>query len=700
MFQLRKIKPLQKELKLFDVFAITTGATLSGGFFLLPGLAAAEAGTSILLSYLLVAIPLVPAVFSLVEMATAMPRAGGIYYFLDRSLGPQVGTIGGIGTWLVLILKSAFALIGMGAYIALFAKDFSIIPAAVAFAAVIGILNLISVKGSGKFQAALVIVLLLVLILFLAEGLPEVDLNKFRNILSGEAGTIFATTGLVYISYAGITKVISISEEVKDPERNLPFGIFLGLITAYIIYALGIFVMTGVVPGKELSGDLTPVATAARYIGGEIGAVLVSIAALVSFTSVANAGTLSASRYPFAMSRDFIFPHLFKRLNKKGIPFISVQLTAAAIILTIIFIDPTRIAKLASGFQLFLFALVCFSVIVMRESKLASYDPGYRSPLYPWMQIAGILTAFFLIFEMGVLTILFTSGLILIGIFWYGFYVKSKVRRSGAIYHVFERLGRMRYHGLDVELRGILKEKGLREDDPYEEILMRSLVIDFKEKAEFEQVVERVAVWLTNFTFFTKEEIKTRFLEGTRIGLTPVTHGIALPHIRLHGLEQAEMVLVRSNEGVHVIVNGPLTNFVDEEYFVKALFFLISPEDNPTQHLRILAKIAGRVEDDSFMEDWQRAFNEQELKETLLHDDRSISLIIKCGDASEEMIGKALREIRFPDGCLVALLHRGEQVIIPKGNFVFQEGDRLTIIGDAKSLIEINRTFGQSRAGK
>ena len=111
----RKHKRLKKVLKLKDVYAIATGATLSAGFFLLPGIAAKEAGPALVLAYLLAAVPMIPAMFSVIELATAMPRAGGVYYFLDRSLGPYFGTIGGIGTWLALILKVSFALIGMGA---------------------------------------------------------------------------------------------------------------------------------------------------------------------------------------------------------------------------------------------------------------------------------------------------------------------------------------------------------------------------------------------------------------------------------------------------------------------------------------------------------------------------------------------------------------------------------------------------------
>ena len=106
---------LEKELGLWDVYALATGATLSSGFFLLPGLAAAGAGAAMPLSYVLAAAILLPGLFSSVELTTAMPKAGGVYYFLDRSMGPLVGTIGGFGTWIALVLKASFALIGVGA---------------------------------------------------------------------------------------------------------------------------------------------------------------------------------------------------------------------------------------------------------------------------------------------------------------------------------------------------------------------------------------------------------------------------------------------------------------------------------------------------------------------------------------------------------------------------------------------------------
>ena len=154
---------LEKQLGLWDVYALATGATLSSGFFLLPGLAAAGAGSAMPLSYLLGAIILLPGLLSKVELTTAMPRAGGIYYFLDRSMGPLMGTIGGFGTWIALVLKSAFALIGVGAYLRIFLPELQMGPIAAGFAVSFGVVNLFGAKKSGSFQVLLLVGLLILL---------------------------------------------------------------------------------------------------------------------------------------------------------------------------------------------------------------------------------------------------------------------------------------------------------------------------------------------------------------------------------------------------------------------------------------------------------------------------------------------------------------------------------------------------------
>jgi amino acid transporter len=407
---------LRKELGPFHVFAIATGTTLSAGFFLLPGLAANYAGPAVPLAYLIAVVPLVPAVFSIIELATAMPRAGGVYYFLDRTLGPMIGTVGGLGTWAALVLKVSFALIGMGAYIKLFFPALNIVPVAVVIALVLGSLSLFGSKKSGKLQVILVSVLLFLLLVFIGDGIPKLNYSHFENFFSSGWSSIFAASGLVYISYVGITKIASLSEEVKNPERNLPLGIFLALGTSVLIYVFGTIIMVGIIPLDIFKGNLTPVAAAGKIMLGEAGIILFSIAALIAFVSVANGGILSASRYPLALSRDHLLPRFFLKMSRWDTPLFATLVTIGSIVMILLLLDPMGIAKLASAFQLMVFAFICLAVIIIRESKIESYDPGYKSPLYPWMQILGMVLPFVLIFEMGIMPLLFSFGLIAVGV--------------------------------------------------------------------------------------------------------------------------------------------------------------------------------------------------------------------------------------------------------------------------------------------
>ena len=688
-----KPKRLKKELGLRDVYAIATGATLSAGFFLLPGIAATQAGPALVVAYLLAALPLIPAMFSIIELATAMPRAGGVYYFLDRSLGPFLGCIGGIGTWLALILKVTFALVGMGAYISLFLPNLSITPIAVTIALVLAAVNWVGAKKSGRLQVFLVFALLIILAVFLASGVPSFQPAHFEDFFAAGFDAMIATAGMVYISYVGVTKVASLSEEVKDPEKNLPRGIMLALLTAILIYALGTMMIVGLVPPGELSGNLTPVASAAEYALGRPGVILLSLAAMLAFISVSNAGMMSASRYPLAMSRDHLLPRRFRELGAFGTPFYAIALTLSTMILILVLFDPMKIAKLASAFQLLMFALVCLAVIVMRESQIPSYDPGYKSPLYPWMQLAGIISPFYLIFEMGALSVSFSVGLVVISSLWYRYYARHRVARTGAIYHVFERLGRHRHHDLDTELRGILREKGLREEDPFDDIVRRCLVFDLTDEVSFEGVVRRIAEEISARVHLTPEETMGRIMEGTRIGATPVTGGVALPHFRTDRIVQTEMALVRCRQGVQMRTYDPLTHEEAEEVRIHAIFFLVSPEDNPTQHLRILARIAERVDEVSFPIEWDQAGSDTELQDSLLHDDRFLVLQINTGKPSGVLTGKSLREAGIPRGCLVAMLTRDGESFVPNGRTILQDGDELTVIGEDEGMGLLRDTY-------
>lgn len=191
------------------------------------------------------------------------------------------------------------------------------------------------------------------------------------------------------------------------------------------------------------------------------------------------------------------------------------------------------------------------------------------------------------------------------------------------------------------------------------------------------------------------------------MGVTPVSHGAALPHIRTSAVDLSEMVLLRSVGGMRLPTPGdpgeqPGKPTADEvagetvgDSLIHAIFVLVSPEDQPGQHLRILAQIAGRVDDEGFLDEWIRARNEQEMKEALLRNDRYLSLRLRADGPAAALIGKELRELDMPGGSLVAIIRRNHGVVIPRGSTVLERGDRLTILGEPDSLRTLSLRYGK-----
>ena len=690
---------LHRGLTLPYAYAIATGATLSSGFFLLPGIAFAQAGPAMILAYTLAAVPLVPGVLAKAELATAMPRAGGEYFFLDRSMGPLFGTVAGIGTWFALVLKTAFALVGMGAYVGIFVADLPLVEITVGLAVALGVVNWVGVGKTGAIQAGLVLVLFVVLAWFVGAGTGHLEAARFAGFMDRGWDAIFATSGLVCVGYVGLSKIASVSEEIRHPERTIPLSMFLALVTAVVVYLLGTTVMVGVLPAAELRGSLTPVADTAARLGGRAGAMVLSAAAVLAFTAVANAGILSASRYPLAMSRDHLLPRPFRLLSRQRTPTFSIAVTVAAVLFCVVVFDPTRIAKLASSFQLLLFAGNCLGVLIMRESRIDAYDPGYRSPLYPWLHLLGIAAPLWLVSRLGGVSILFSTAVIVAGVVWYFHYGRPRVARTGAMYHVFERWGRQRDAGLDTELRVIMKEKGSRVEDPFDQVVARADVVDLPRATSFEDVVGEAACRFAGRLRAPGDTLMRGFLEGTRVGATPVEHGVAIPHLRLAGAGEPCMVMVRCTAGLTVPAGEEPLGRHDPHAPVFAFFFVVSPEENPTQHLRLLAHIAARADDERFIDEWLAAGSAERMREVMLREECFLSLVLQPGTPSGRLVGRAIGELDLPGQCLVAVVHRGGALVFPDASTRLEARDRLTIIGKPPGIRLLLRTYAD-RAGE
>ena len=218
-------------------------------------------------------------------------------------------------------------------------------------------------------------------------------------------------------------------------------------------------------------------------------------------------------------------------------------------------------------------------------------------------------------------------------------------------------------------------------------------IIEIEGRVAFRDVINMASGRLGKKLGLSEEKLFENFMEGTKIGATPVSHGIALPHIRLHGIDDPTLLIIRSMSGVDIPEDIEIFESSEETEPIVAFFFLISPDSDPAQHLRILAKIADRVDDEDFMHEWLGDKTHQELKEILLRDDRFISLTIQREGPTNELFGKKIRETGMPEGSLITMIHRDGKLIVPRGSTVIEGGDRLTIIGEPKGIKALKKKY-------
>ena len=601
---------LKKGLNFFDVFSIATGAMISSGIFILPGLAFARTGPAVFISYFLAGILALIGIFSIVELSTAMPKAGGDYYFINRSLGPFIGTISGFLSWFALSLKSAFAIFGISELIFI-VTGFPTFISSILVCVFFVVLNSVGVKEAAKFQVSLVSGLLILMVLYIIFGFSKINTSHFSPFAPNGINPIFVTAGFIFISFGGLLKVASVSEEVKNPKKNIPFGMIFSVIAVTIIYTLILIVTVGVLPTTIFSGSLTPIADAAKNIIGTPGFIIITIAALLAFITTANAGIMSASRYPLALSRDNLLPNAISKVNKRfKTPVLSILITGLFIILALL-LPLEMLVKAASVVILTAYVLTNLAVIILRESKLKNYRPSFKAPLYPWMQIFGILIFSFFIIDLGLEAIEISLAFLLISVSFYMFYGRKKYAGEYALLHLLKRItdNRLTDHILETEFRDILCDRDNIKPDKFDKLVKNAKIFDLHGPLGIDQLFEIISENVSPEIEIDKEEIFTLLKNRQEDCNTAISPFIAIPHIIIEGSGHFFLMLIRCKEGI---------KFTSKEDSVKAVFAFIGTKEDRAFHLKTLAAIATLVQQENFEEKWLNAKDIHYLKDMVL----------------------------------------------------------------------------------
>ncbi|WP_276249946.1 amino acid permease [Haloarcula rara] len=454
---------LAKDLGLVSAMTIGIGTMIGAGIFVLPGVAVnadGGAGPIVVVSFVVGGLIAMVNALSVSELGTAMPKAGGGYYYINKSLGPMFGSIAGMGDWMGLAFASAFYCIGFGQYLAEFVGlptiaflnpiQVGALLAGLVFVAV----NYIGAKETGGIQTIIVTLLLAILTAFAVAGFFSFDygtLSGSDGLAPSGTGAILPATALVFVSFLGYAKIATVAEELKNPGRNLPIAIIGSVALVTVIYAVLVSTMLGVVPWPELSQD-APVAQAAEVafpssigpIGGVAAgaAAVMTVGALLATASSANASILASARINFAMGRDKIVTNWLNEIHPNyATPYRSILVTGALIIVFIAFLgrDIEVLAKAASVLHLIVYALLNVGLIVFREADVPEYDPDFEVPFYPVTPILGAVFSLGLVGFMDGTEIALSGAFVLVAVVWYFVYARGKTTQKGVLSDYIQR---------------------------------------------------------------------------------------------------------------------------------------------------------------------------------------------------------------------------------------------------------------------
>ncbi|MEA2150060.1 MAG: basic amino acid/polyamine antiporter, family [Solirubrobacteraceae bacterium] len=429
---------LRRALGPVDLVVFGVGVIIGTGIFVLTGKAAGTlAGPAIALSFVSAGIACGLAALCYAEFASSVPVAGSAYTFSYASLGELVAWIIGWDLILELALGAATVSSGWSDYFRIVCHDtlginlpawvdgaHHNLVAAVLVLAITGVLCF-GVKVSSRVNAGIVAIKLTVVLLVIVAGLFYVkgaNLDPFippsgskpapgsgtttsllqdigLNTGTFGIGGIFTGAALVFFAFIGFDIVATAAEETKNPQRDMPIGIFGSLAICTVLYVAVSLVVTGMVPYDQIKLE-APLAEAFRSVGQSGIAQVISFGALAGLTTVTLILMMGQSRVFFAMSRDHLLPPVFSQVSRRfRTPYRTTILTGIAVAVLAFLVDLQTLAELVNIGTLFAFIVVAAGIVVLRRTR-PDLERAYRTPLVPLVPILAILSSLWLMLNL------------------------------------------------------------------------------------------------------------------------------------------------------------------------------------------------------------------------------------------------------------------------------------------------------------
>jgi len=354
---------------LFDATAISVGAIIGAGIFVVTGIAAGLAGSALIISMLIAAGISLFTALSFAELTAWQPREGSIYEYAYQLLSPLAGFLVG---WMWM-LSNTFA----GATVALafahyLTELFPTLPAhwlAALLCIVFAALNFFGIRQSARLNNMIVVAKLLILAFFVIFGSAHIRMDNFIPFAPFRVGILYSAC-FIFFAYGGFARVAIVADEIKDPRRNVPRAILLSLAVSTIFYICVGMVAVGLSGASALAHSPSPLTTAMRATHHPAASSLISVGALLATASVLLTSILGVSRMAYAMARRNDIPQALSRLHPRhNTPTYSIWITGGLMTVLVLTIDLSKAVAISTFALLFYYSLANISALRLRVEK-------------------------------------------------------------------------------------------------------------------------------------------------------------------------------------------------------------------------------------------------------------------------------------------------------------------------------------------
>jgi APA family basic amino acid/polyamine antiporter len=394
---------LKRVLGLRSAVIINLGAIIGAGIFVIIGIAAGKAGPAIIISIFISAIIAIFTGLSFSEIAQHISKEGGVYEYAKESFAPSAGFIGGtMWTFSNMIAISAVSL-SMGSYInSLFHLHINLIIYGIPVIILFAVLNMLGIKNSAKTLSILVGVNLVILIIFIVSGLFYFKASDFSNFAPHGFTGIMEGSALIFFAFTGFSRITTVGDEVKNPEKNIPKAIIISIIISSALYAVVAVVAIGLISSSSLASASAPLSAAIKVLHNPYLIVIIAIGGITATAGVVLTGILGTSRVLYAMGRDREIPERFGKIDKFGTPIYSILLSMAISLLFVYFVGFSTIIEASNVSVLIAYAIIDLSAIILWK-KVKNDNPVHlREQKYFFViPLLGIITIFITISYLG-----------------------------------------------------------------------------------------------------------------------------------------------------------------------------------------------------------------------------------------------------------------------------------------------------------